>query len=719
MQFIPKLRSPAAVPLAVAGALALATAAWATEPSASASAPQVHQAEVAGAAGIAAQVKAGESVYQTVCLACHQADGKGLPGAFPPLAGSDYLLGDKDRAVGVVVRGLEGEIVVNGVKYNSVMPAMTQLSDQEIADALTYSMNSWGNQGGAVTVAQVAAVRAKAAAEPKTAASPTQHPTTTAELKYQGAPSPAGAAGVKILVTPGAPDMTEPEFKHAQEIYFQRCAGCHGVLRKGATGKPLTPDITQKKGTEYLKVFINQGSPAGMPSWGKSGELSQDEVDVMARFVQHEPPQPPEFGLPEIKASWNVIVPVSQRPTRQQSKYNLDNIFAVTLRDTGEVALIDGDTKEIINVVRTGYAVHISRLSHSGRYVYTIGRDGRIDLIDLYFDKPTKVAEIKVGLEARSVETSKYKGYEDKYAIAGAYWPPQYTIMDGLTLEPLKVVSTRGMTVDTQEYHPEPRVAAIVASHEHPEFIVNVKETGQIQLVNYEDINNLKTTTIGAARFLHDGGWDSTKRYFMTAANQSNKIAVVDSKEQKLTALIDVDKIPHPGRGANFVDPQYGPVWATSALGNEKVTLIGTDPEKHADHAWKVVRVLKGQGGGSLFVKTHPKSKHLYVDTTLNPDPKISQSVAVFDINDLEAGFKVLPIADWANLGEGPKRVVQPEFNAGGDEVWFSVWNGKDQRSAIVVVDDKTLKLKKVIDDARIVTPTGKFNVHNTVGDVY
>ncbi len=719
MQFIPKLRSPAAVPLAVAGALALATAAWAAEPSVSSSAPQVHQAEVAGAAGIAAQVKAGESVYQTVCLACHQADGKGLPGAFPPLAGSDYLLGDKDRAVGVVVRGLEGEVVVNGVKYNSVMPAMTQLSDQEIADALTYAMNSWGNQGGAISVAQVAAVRAKAAAEPKTAASPTQHPTTTAELKYQGAPSPAGAAGVKILVTPGAPDMTEPEFKHAQEIYFQRCAGCHGVLRKGATGKPLTPDITQKKGTEYLKVFINQGSPAGMPSWGKSGELSQEEVDIMARFVQHEPPQPPEFGMPEIKASWNVIVPVSQRPTKQQSKYNLDNIFAVTLRDSGEVALIDGDTKEIINVIRTGYAVHISRLSHSGRYVYTIGRDGKIDLIDLYFDKPTKVAEIKVGLEARSVETSKYKGYEDKYAIAGAYWPPQYTIMDGLTLEPLKVVSTRGMTVDTQEFHPEPRVAAIVASHEHPEFIVNVKETGQIQLVNYEDINNLKTTTIGAARFLHDGGWDATKRYFITAANQSNKIAVVDSKEQKLTALIDVDKIPHPGRGANFVDPKYGPVWATSALGNEKVTLIGTDPEKHGDHAWKVVRVLKGQGGGSLFVKTHPKSKHLYVDTTLNPDPKISQSIAVFDINDLEAGFKVLPIAEWANLGEGPKRVVQPEFNAGGDEVWFSVWNGKDQRSAIVVVDDKTLKLKKVIDDARIVTPTGKFNVHNTVGDVY
>src|SRR3546814_818444 len=205
---------------------------------------------------------------------------------------------------------------------------------------------------------------------------------------------------------------------------------------------------------------------------------------------------------------------------------------------------------------------------------------------------------------------------------------------------------------------PEPRVAAIVASHEHPEFIVNVKETGQVLLVNYADIDNLQITTLDAARFLHDGGWDSTKRYFLTAANQSDKIAVVDSRDRKMTALIDVDKIPHPGRGANFVHPQFGPVWGTSALGNEKITLIGTDPEHHKDNAWKVVEVLKGQGGGSLFIKTHPKSHNLWVDTPLNPDPKISQSVAVFDIDHLDKGYTVLPIAQWANLGEGAKREI-------------------------------------------------------------
>jgi nitrite reductase (NO-forming)/hydroxylamine reductase len=545
-----------------------------------------------------------------------------------------------------------------------------------------------------------------------------KHPVSKAETAYEGAPSEIEPSSTRDMITSDGPAMTVEEFDQAKVIYFQRCAGCHGVLRKGATGMPLTTDITREKGTPYLKTFINYGSPAGMPSWGTSGELTAEQVDLMARYLQHEPPVPPEWGLDEMKASWEIMVPPEKRPTKKMNDYAIDNIFSVTLRDAGQVAIIDGDSKEIINVVDTGYAVHISRPSSSGRYLYVIGRDARINLIDLWMEKPDTVATIKVGLEARSVETSKYKGFEDKYAIAGSYWPPQYTLMTGDTLEPLKIESTRGMTVDTQEYHPEPRVAAIVASHEHPEFIVNVKETGKVLLVNYSNIDDLTVTTIPTARYLHDGGWDRTHRYFLTAANKSDKIAVIDSRDRNLEALIDVSKIPHPGRGANFKHPKYGPVWGTSALGNENITLIGTDTGRK-EHAWKVVEILKGQGGGSLFIKTHPKSDNLWVDTPLNPDAKISQSVAVFDINNLDKGFEVLPIAGWADLGAGPKRVVQPEYNKKGDEVWFSVWNGKNEKSALVVVDDKTRKLKKVITDERLVTPTGKFNVYNTMHDIY
>jgi nitrite reductase (NO-forming)/hydroxylamine reductase len=91
----------------------------------------------------------------------------------------------------------------------------------------------------------------------------------------------------------------------------------------------------------------------------------------------------------------------------------------------------------------------------------------------------------------------------------------------------------------------------------------------------------------------------------------------------------------------------------------------------------------------------------------------------VFDINNFGNGFKTLPIAEWAGLGKGAKRVVQPEYNKAGDEVWFSVWSAANEESAIVVVDDKTLKLKAVIKDKVLVTPTGKFNVYNTQHDVY
>ena len=491
------------------------------------------------------------------------------------------------------------------------------------------------------------------------------------------------------------------------------------MLRKGATGKPLTPDITRASGYDHLVAFITYGSPAGMPNWGTSGELSSDQIDLMARFVMQDVPTPPEFGLESMRKTWKVHVPPEKRPTKKMNNWDIENLFSVTLRDSGEIALIDGSTYEIKKIIKTGYAVHISRMSASGRYLFTTGRDAQINLIDLWMDPPTTVAEIDTGIEARSIETSKFNGWEDKFAISGTYWPPQFVIMDGATLEPLKIVATRGMTVDTQEYHPEPRVASIVASHYKPEFVVNVKETGKVLMVDYTDLKNLKITEIEAARFLHDGGFDSTGRYFLVAANASNKVAIVDTKTSKLAGLVKTGPTPHPGRGANFMHPRFGPVWATSHLGDETVAIIGTDPEKHAANAWKVVQTLKGQGGGSLFIKTHPKSKHIYVDSPLNPDESVSQSVAVFDIAALDKPFTVLPIAKWAGINKGARRVVQGEFNKAGSEIWFSVWNAKNETSAIVVVDDKTLKLKAVITDKRLITPTGKFNVYNTQHDIY
>jgi nitrite reductase (NO-forming) len=108
--------------------------------------------------GLATKIAAGKVVYDKVCKACHQADGKGLPNAFPPIAKSDYLDADLPRAIAGVVNGLSGEITVNGAKYNQTMPKAT-LTDEEIADAFTFVLNSFGNKGGDVKAEEVKAVR--------------------------------------------------------------------------------------------------------------------------------------------------------------------------------------------------------------------------------------------------------------------------------------------------------------------------------------------------------------------------------------------------------------------------------------------------------------------------------------------------------------------------------------------------------------------------------
>lgn len=544
-------------------------------------------------------------------------------------------------------------------------------------------------------------------------------------IQYLKNPSDATSAATQpitgtIAVSPTqemAALLNDEQFTWATGVYFQRCAGCHATLRKGATGPALTPDQTIPKGTVALSTIIFNGTSRGMPDWGKQGFFTQEQTEIMAKFLQMEPPTPPEMSLEQMNNTWKEFVAPEDRPTSPQTTRNWENYFVVTLRDAGQVAVIDGDTYEVVANVDTGYAVHITRMSATGRYAYVIGRDGKLALVDLWMDPPAKVAEVQVCYDARSVEVSKYNGTEgdftDKLAVVGCYWPPHFVIMDGQTLKPTNIVSTRSYTVDTKEYHPEPRVASIVASEYHPEWIINVKETGQIWLVNYVDTNAPQIKMLPAARFLHDGGWDASHRYFMVAANQSNKVGVVDAKEGKMVALVDTPKIPHPGRGANWVDPEFGPVWSSAHLGDPAIVSIGTDPDGHADSVWKAVRVTELPGSGSLFIKTHPNSQWIWVDMTLNADPVLSRTICVVAKADPSKTHKC-----WEASTYG--RAVHFEYNKDGTEVWVSIWGDASkpgEKGEIVIYDDATLTEKSRIKD--LVTPTGKFNVYNTVHDIY
>ncbi len=209
----------------------------------------------------------------------------------------------------------------------------------------------------------------------------------------------------------------------------------------------------------------------------------------------------------------------------------------------------------------------------------------------------------------------------------------------------------------------------------------------------------------------------------MVAANNSNKIGVVDAKEGKLQAVADVGRSLTPAVGANFVHPKFGPVWSTGHLGDETISLIGTDPKKHAQYAFKEwSRQAQGPRRRCAVHQEPPEVAALVLGCSLNPDPKISQSVVVYDIKNLDKGYTVLPIAEWAGLPARRRcqaRGAARSSTRRATKCGLPCWSAKDKQSALVVVDDKTLKLKAVIKDPRLITPTGHFNINNTQHDVY
>lgn len=129
-------------------------------------APQEQEAELVKMSEEETKLMAvGEKVYGQNCIACHQADGYGVPGVFPPLAQTEWVSGDNTRLISVVLNGLQGEITVNGEIYNNAMTAHNFLSDEEVAGVLTYVRQSFGNDSEPISVEEVAEVRASSAEE--------------------------------------------------------------------------------------------------------------------------------------------------------------------------------------------------------------------------------------------------------------------------------------------------------------------------------------------------------------------------------------------------------------------------------------------------------------------------------------------------------------------------------------------------------------------------
>lgn len=610
---------------------------------------------------MSADAKAGEEVFTRNCTACHTVgQGKRIG---PDLAGAtdrrdhDWLVRWLDDPIGMGQNDPLGQQLL--AEWGNIPMSDSNLDPKEIDQVLAYL--GWANAQG----------------------------------------------GVEIVEEPPM-ELNEEQFAHAKQVYFDRCAGCHGTLRAGATGPNIQPARTQEIGTTAIKATLMNGLPGGMPPWARMGILTEEEIALMASYVQQEPPTPPQLPFDEIQETWELLVPVAERPTKPQTDRDWENYFGIILRDAGQVAIIDGDTKEKLAIVETGFAVHILRSSSTGRYFYAIGRDGKVSMIDLWTETPSLVAQVQGCFDARSVDASKYKGYEDQLVIEGCYWPPQYVIFNGQTLEPLKVESVLTPTYDTNEQLDEVRVASIVASHFDPLWVVSLKESGHVGLIDYSKPDFPMVAKIPSERFLHDGGLDHTGRYFLVAANMRDQIVVIDLKSKEMVTKFKTGIKPHPGRGANWQDPEYGWVNATTHLGEGKMTVYGADPEGSPENAWKVVREVELPSSGGLFLKSHPQSDWVWFDSPLAADEELTRQICVYSKS------KATVEKCWQPTDRG--RTVHFEYNREGTEVWVSGW---DRRGQIIVYDDETLEEIARLDEDWMVTPTGKFNVYNTAHDIY
>ncbi len=501
-----------------------------------------------------------------------------------------------------------------------------------------------------------------------------------------------------------ARQLSGPDLEKAQALFFDRCAGCHGSLRQGASAPAITPERAKKIGSASLAATLNHGRPGGMPAWGELGILSAHEVDLLANYLQLPPATRPELPFDAVKKAWNLVTSMAERPKKAAHTRKTQNFFAVVLRDQGYVAILDGDTRERLVQVDVGFAVELVRASASGRYLYAMGRDGRITLIDLFANPPSIAAQARGCFDGRTLEASRTK--PDKLLIQGCYWPPQYVVFDGETLEPLHV---EGLSGDGDAGPPsgEARVGTILAPRGKPWWALGLMDSGEVALVDYGKAGYGLMARIPAERGLIGGGLDPSGRYASVPTPSQNQLLVVDLNEKKQVAKVPTGKGPRPDPGARWEDPEHGLVAAIPHLADDKLLVYGID-QRRKNGLWKVVREIEGVPAGALNVRTHPKSPWVWLDSPANPKPELARQICVIS---KKAG-KVHKC--WSPRPTG--RAMHFEYNQTGSEVWVSGW---DKKGALIIYEDATLQEVQRIEADWVVNPMSKLNVFNAANDVY
>ncbi|MEM9621584.1 MAG: cytochrome D1 domain-containing protein [Pseudomonadota bacterium] len=608
-----------------------------------------------------------EGMYPQRCATCHVQQGVLEPGqrAIPGL----LEIARTRSAVAMVQAVLHGQPVANG------MPSHADLANEDIAAIVNHLRQAAGITDNPVDVVDVARIRSES--------------------------------------RPVAP-LSDDQQRRAEQLYVTHCAACHAVDRSGRSGPSLYQWAMQQLGTDQVQTTLHFGSSWGMPAWGMNQALSAGDINLLARYLQTQQQQPlgdlPGFGLAAVRRSWQQI------PSREDSEASdaggiAGDLFVALLHDTGQVMIFAANSARVMAVVDAVTAPHHVVRSADGRYLYVMSRGADVVAVDLSVTPPEVTASVKVGYEGRSLAVSPGTGGMSPTVAVGSYWPPQVVVLDGHTLEPLALhkLSASGLDnasgADTADGAVATEVTQVLAVPPAGNYLAVGKHAGDLIRFNQQGIQRTRST--GRA-FLRAGSWDTSGRYFLLPTDDGQVVVLDNEADQGLT-ILDVPHLLGGNQGVAWQGKPTSPLWFAAGLGSSGITRVSTTGPP-AD--WRVEHLPAADATGSLTITAHDLSPHVWFDRPLHPSSELSGTIGVIrDAAGPAPEVVALPVRQWAGLADSGARVLHPQFNRRGDEVWLTVWNRQDETSAIVVVDADSLQLQQVITDPRLVTPIRTYHL--------
>lgn len=443
------------------------------------------------------------------------------------------------------------------------------------------------------------------------------------------------------------------------DLYIKYCSSCHHPDRYGLTGPPLIPETLKGKDDKAIKGIIKEGLPAtNMPPF--KGLIDDEGVEEIVAFIR-SPLESPQWGREEILGTRKMAgLKGVERPLHT---YDLSNLFMVVEGGTGRVAIMDGDSFKVLDMVKVG-AVHGGpKFDHALRYAYMVSRDGWVVKYDLYQLK--EVGRVKVGINTRNIAVSD----DDRLLAVANTLPMDIVIIDTATLEPVRIIDV-GM-----------KVGAVYNLKGKGSFIANMRGENKLWLIRYRE--GISVEGLSLPEPFDDIFLEPKGRYVIGTSRRRGTMMVYDLERKKVVASVPMEGMPHLASAALWKDGDK--TYATIPHINSPTLTV------FRLYDWKVVKTVRTIGAG-FFARTHRNIPQIWVDTG-------TDTVQVLSKEDLRVIKNLTP--------EPGKRAMHIEFTKDGRYALVSIW---EKDGAVVVYDTRDLQEVMRIP---FVKPVGKYNATN------